>query len=102
MCRYHYEDEGDDQAISDSAKRGEVLLFSQPLSCFRCHGGFNFSDATDFQGRRGGQVQFHDTGLYDFAGPLSYLAPNVGIYENTFQPEEQANLRCRTDCALHA
>ena len=59
--RYHYG--GDDQAISESAKRGEVLFFSEPLSCFRCHGGFNFSDATDFEGRRGGEVQFHNTGL---------------------------------------
>ncbi|MES1258443.1 MAG: cytochrome c peroxidase, partial [Acidobacteriota bacterium] len=38
---YHYERE--DGAISAAAKRGEILFFSQPLSCFRCHGGFNFS-----------------------------------------------------------
>lgn len=84
--RYHYG--GDDKAISDSAKRGEVLFFSEPLSCFRCHGGFNFSDATDFEGRRGGQVQFHNTGLYNIAGPISYPVPNVGIYEYTKKPEE--------------
>lgn len=41
--RYHFARE--DDAISSSAKRGEVLFFSQPLSCFRCHGGFNFSGA---------------------------------------------------------
>jgi len=41
--RYHYG--GDDSAVSESAKRGEILFFSQPISCFRCHGGFNFSDA---------------------------------------------------------
>jgi cytochrome c peroxidase len=46
--RYHYG--GDESAVSDSAKRGEILFFSQPLSCFRCHGGFNFSDATNFEG----------------------------------------------------
>jgi cytochrome c peroxidase len=37
--RYHYD--RDDGAVSETAKRGEVLFFSQPLSCFRCHGGFN-------------------------------------------------------------
>ena len=42
--RYHYD--RDDTAVSESAKRGEVLFFSQYISCFRCHGGFNFSDAT--------------------------------------------------------
>jgi cytochrome c peroxidase len=47
--RYHCG--GDDSAISDSAKRGEILFFSRQLSCFRCHGGFNFSDATSFEGR---------------------------------------------------
>ena len=41
--RYHYD--GDDSAISDSAKRGEVIFFSQPYTCFQCHGGFNFSSA---------------------------------------------------------
>jgi len=49
--RYHYE--RDDAAISESARRGEILFFSQPLSCFRCHGGFNF----------GGQSEPHNTGL---------------------------------------
>lgn len=42
--RYHYD--GDDSAVSDAAKRGEILFFSRPLSCFRCHGGFNFSGAS--------------------------------------------------------
>jgi cytochrome c peroxidase len=41
--RYH--SGGDDHAVSDSAKRGETLFFSEPLSCFRCHGGPNFSDS---------------------------------------------------------
>ncbi len=79
--RYHYD--GDDKAISDSAKRGEVLFFSEALSCFRCHGGFNFSDATDFEGRRESPPEFHNTGLYNLAGTLSYPAANTGIYEHT-------------------
>jgi cytochrome c peroxidase len=92
--RYHYE--GDDRAISDSAKRGEVLFFSQPLSCFRCHGGFNFSDATDFEGRSGGEVQFHNTGLYNLAGTLSYPMPNVGIYEYTQHPADVGKFKAPT------
>jgi cytochrome c peroxidase len=92
--RYHYGRE--DQAISDSAKRGEVLFFSEPLSCFRCHGGFNFSDATDFEGRSGGEVRFHNTGLYNVAGPLSYPMPNVGIYEYTSRPEDVGKFKAPT------
>ena len=80
--RYH--DGGDDKAISESAKRGEVLFFSEPLSCFRCHGGFNFTDATDFENRR----EFHNTGLYNLSGALSYPGENTGIYEHTLQPTD--------------
>ncbi len=59
--RYHYG--GDDDAVSASAKRGEMLFFSQQFQCFRCHGGFNFSDATDFEGRERRDLDFHNTGL---------------------------------------
>jgi cytochrome c peroxidase len=79
--RYHYG--GDDSAVSESAKRGEILFFNQHLSCFRCHGGFNFSDATVSANNEGRTVEFHNTGLYNIAGPLSYPAPNVGTYEFT-------------------
>src|SRR5262245_4222830 len=37
--RYHFD--RDDTAISDAAKRGEVLFHSRSLSCFMCHGGVN-------------------------------------------------------------
>jgi cytochrome c peroxidase len=79
--RYHYG--GDDSAVSDSAKRGEILFFNQHLSCFRCHGGFNFSDATISELNAGREVEFHNTGLYNLAGTLSYPASNVGAYEYT-------------------
>ncbi len=50
--RYYYGAEAD--AISDAAKRGEVLFFTDGLGgCFRCHSGRNFSDG-----------QFHNTALH--------------------------------------
>jgi cytochrome c peroxidase len=55
-----------------------------PANC----GGFNFSDATDFDGRRGGDIKFHNTGLYNIAGDFSYPPPNVGIYEFTLRRED--------------
>ncbi len=64
--RYHYG--RDDSAISDSAKRGEILFFNQHLSCFRCHGGFNFSDATISEHSPERRVEFHNTGLYNLPG----------------------------------
>jgi cytochrome c peroxidase len=99
--RYHTE--RDDAAISAAARRGETLFFSQPLSCFRCHGGFTFSGAVDFEGRREelegrreGHVEFHNTGLYNAAGALSYPPPNTGIYEFTKKPEDVGKFKAPT------
>jgi cytochrome c peroxidase len=92
--RYH--NERDDTAISEAARRGETLFFSQPLSCFRCHGGFTFSGAVDFEGRREGDVTFHNTGLYNLAGALSYPPPNTGIYEFTEKAEDVGKFKAPT------
>ena len=49
--RYYYG--GEANAISDAAKRGEVLFFTDGLGgCFRCHNGKYFSDG-----------QYHNTAL---------------------------------------
>jgi cytochrome c peroxidase len=73
--RFHY---GETDAISKAAQRGEALFFNDQYGgCFRCHAGFNFSDAA------GQEVKFHNTALYNLPGLLSYPAPNVGIYEFT-------------------
>jgi cytochrome c peroxidase len=93
--RYHYD--RDDTAISPAARRGEQLFFSQPLSCFRCHNGFNFSGATDFEGRHeGGMPEYHNTGLYNLAGALSYPSPNTGVYEVTHRPEDIGKFKAPT------
>jgi cytochrome c peroxidase len=46
--RYHFD--RDDSAISAAAKHGEVLFFSTGFSCFRCHGGPNFTGKPDEEG----------------------------------------------------
>ena len=79
--RYHYD--RDDAAVSPAAKRGEILFFSRQLSCFRCHGGFIFSDAAFSERNPDREVEFHNTGLYNLSGLLSYPAPNLGIYQYT-------------------
>jgi cytochrome c peroxidase len=92
--RYHFD--RDDGAVSDEARRGEKLFFSQPLSCFRCHGGFNFSGAVDFEGRAPQQAEFHNTGLYNVAGMLSYPATNSGVYDVTKKPEDVGKFKAPT------
>src|SRR5262245_49506374 len=95
--RYH--NNRDDSAISAAARRGETLFFSQPLSCFRCHGGFTFSGAVDFEGRRQGDgagVEFHNTGLYNIVGLLSYPPPNTGAYEVTHKLDDVGKFKAPT------
>jgi cytochrome c peroxidase len=43
---------GNDDAISESARRGVALFFGEQGDCFHCHNGFNFNDNL-----------FHNTGL---------------------------------------
>jgi cytochrome c peroxidase len=92
--RYHYDRE--DAAVPEAAKRGEKLFFNQNLHCFRCHGGFNFSDATVSAVNHDRPIEFHDTGLYNLAGALSYPSPNTGIYEYTKQPGDVGKFKTPT------
>ena len=77
---------GDMSAISDSAKRGEILFSSSERGgCFQCHGGWNFS-AVRFEGQdRNGEGDargFFNTGV------SQYLPPNRGVYEHTLRSED--------------
>jgi cytochrome c peroxidase len=82
---------GDMSAISDSAKRGEILFSSSERGgCFQCHGGWNFS-AVRFAGSTGREIEgartFFNTGL------SPYLPPNRGIYEYTMRAEDIGKFR---------
>ncbi len=95
--RYHVE--RDDSAVSEAAKRGEVLFHSRPLSCFMCHGGLHFSNAMGPGERRGPSelaVEFHNTGLYNLAGLLSYPEDNTGIYETTHDARDVGKFKAPT------
>lgn len=81
--RYHFQN--DNAAISNLAKKGEELYFSRQFSCFHCHGGFNFSDSTVSKVDPERESTFHNTGLYNVAGPTSYPSPNIGLSEHTGQ-----------------
>ena len=54
------------------------------------------SGGVDFEGRREGPVEFHNTGLYNLAGALSYPAANTGIYEITKKPEDVGRFKAPT------
>lgn len=88
---------GDDpNAISEAAKRGEALFFSERLECFHCHGGFNFTGTIDYLGKGFAEVEFHNTGLYNVKGRVSYPEPNVGLYEFTQAAEDVGKFKAPT------
>jgi cytochrome c peroxidase len=88
---------GDDpNAISDSAKRGETLFFSERLECFHCHGGFNFTGTLDYYGKGFAEVEFHNTGLYNLPGKFSYPEPNPGLYTFSQEPADVGKFKAPT------
>ena len=50
-------------AMSESARRGMGLFFSERLACSRCHAGFTFSGPVRYEGAAGEEPATHDTGL---------------------------------------
>lgn len=89
--RYRYE--GDVDAISESAIRGEALFFSERLECHHCHNGINFADTVLHERNKAGEVAFHNTGLYNIDGKGGYPLPNIGIAEITGRPEDMGRFR---------
>jgi cytochrome c peroxidase len=73
--RYHYYRE--DNAVSDSARRGEIVFFSQGPSCSRCHRGFNFSSDSVGEHKRAEtpEIDFHNTAVS--AGSEKFKAPTL-------------------------
>jgi cytochrome c peroxidase len=92
--RYRYG--GNPNAISASAKRGEVLFNSESLECFHCHSGINFSDSTVHQRSAFPEIAFHNTGLYNVDGRGAYPPNNLGTYEITHQPQDMGRFKAPT------
>ena len=92
--RYRYQ--GDNNAISAAAKRGEKLFHSERLECFHCHGGINFSDSIVHERLAFTEIAFHNTGLYNVDGKGSYPPENTGVYEITHELEDMGHFKAPT------
>ena len=79
---------GDSSAISDAAKRGEILFFSSERArCFQCHAGWNFSGPIQFEGGEKPGLGFFNTGV------AAYTPPNRGLFEQTSKTEDMGKFR---------
>ena len=65
--------DGDEKAISDSAKRG-FMLFNTKAECQNCHSGWNFTDDS-----------FHDIGLSDADIGRGKQLPNIVKMQQAFK-----------------
>lgn len=86
---------GDASALSDAARRGETLFFSDRFNCGRCHSGINFTDSTYRGGPRPNAV-FHNTGLYNVDGNGSYPKADGGLRIRTRAPGDEGRFRTPT------
>lgn len=87
---------GDANAISDSAKRGEALFFSERLECFHCHGGFNFTDSTTHASARVERFGYHNTGLYNIDNTGAYPEKNTGLADISGKRRDMGRFRAPT------
>lgn len=88
--------QGKSDAISESAKRGEKLFFSERMECFDCHAGFNFSGSVNFVGKSLENAQFENNGLYNIDGKGAFPPDNTGLFEITKRPEDMGKFKVPT------
>lgn len=88
--------EGDEGAISDSAKRGYALFNTETFECYHCHGGFAFTDHVVFADEAFPQVLFHNTGLYNIDGKGAFPAPNTGVENVSENPNDMGRFKAPT------
>ncbi|MFO1421143.1 MAG: di-heme enzyme [Candidatus Competibacteraceae bacterium] len=88
--------QGNRGAMSEAARRGQELFFSERMECFHCHGGFNFSQSVNHAGTTIQQVEFHNNGLYNIGGKGDYPLDNRGLWEFTQKPSDMGRFRAPT------
>lgn len=84
---------GDLTALSDAAKRGEELFFTERLECHHCHGGFNSTLAVDHAGLAEPSSVWFNTGLYNVGGTGAYPTIDQGLFDLTQVPEDRGRFR---------
>lgn len=89
--RYAYY--GDDSAMSDSALRGLNLFMSERLECRHCHGGFNFTGASNHS--TSDLQPFHNIGLYHPADNITDMF-DQGLFEVTGNERDRGRFRTPT------
>jgi cytochrome c peroxidase len=83
---------GDTTAMSQEARDGMALFFSERLECYHCHGTFLLSDSVAVEGAFA-ELYFHNTGLYNLDGQGAYPLRDQGLYEHTTLAADMGRFR---------
>jgi len=84
---------GEEDALSDAAKRGEQLFFDHRFECYHCHVGVLFTDNLQTTRSALSETGSHNTGLYNIGGAGHYPAQATGFYEFTGHPSDMGRFR---------
>ncbi len=87
---------GEEEAMSEAAREGMQLFFSERLECFHCHGGFNMASDVNHAGTVFEEASFHNTGLYNYDHVGGYPPPNTGLHEFTGEPSDMGRFKAPT------
>lgn len=87
---------GESGVLSEPARRGMRLFFSEELQCSQCHGGFNFSGPVQFEAGLRAEPTFHNTGLYNLNGRGAMPEDSPGLREHTGRARDTGHFRAPT------
>ncbi len=85
--------QGDDDAMSEEAKRGFLAFDSEGLECNHCHGGLNFASSLTHAGNPNDPTPFENNGLYNLGENGEYPRPNVGLFEFTERVRDYGRMK---------
>jgi cytochrome c peroxidase len=85
--------QGVDTALSESARRGADLFFSERLECHHCHGGFHFTQSSRHDGSAFVEGSFQNTGLYNVDGLGAYPPADPGLIQFTGNTADMGKFR---------
>ena len=84
---------GRTEALSEAARRGEALFFSERLECYHCHIGPMLTNAFRSVSTQTAPRGFENNGLYNLDANGRYPDDNPGLSEFTRDPRDHGRMR---------
>ena len=91
----------DQSAVSESARRGMRLFYSDELNCGACHRGQNIAGGQFERDRPQEPAEFHNTGLYNVGGHDLYPKADPGLRSESGLLEDDGRFRTSVIARCH-